>query len=48
VLSGVIELAQGVFTTRTADAWDAVAGILGAAAVWSAWRLAWRLTARTG
>jgi hypothetical protein len=39
VLSGVIELAQGAFTSRTADAWDAVASILGAAAAWAAWRL---------
>ncbi len=45
VLSGVIELAQGVFTTRTGDAWDAVAGILGAAAAWTAWRLVERLGA---
>jgi hypothetical protein len=41
VLSGVIELAQGAFTSRTADAWDAVASTLGATA-------AWRLVCRPG
>ena len=48
VLSGVIELAQGAFTSRTAEAWDAVAGILGAAAAWAAWRLVERLAAPAG
>ena len=47
VLSGLIELAQGAFTSRTADAWDAVASILGAVAAWAAWRLLPRVRART-
>jgi VanZ family protein len=43
VLSGLIELAQGAFTSRTADAWDAVASILGAAVAWAAWRVVARV-----
>jgi hypothetical protein len=46
VLSCVIELAQGAFTSRTADGWDAVASILGAVAAWAAWRLPPRVRAR--
>jgi hypothetical protein len=42
LLSGAIELAQGAFTPRTADAADAVAGILGVATAWIAWRLSSR------
>ena len=48
VLSGIIEMTQGAFTSRTGDAWDAVAGILGAAAAWGAWLLLGRFAPRTG
>jgi hypothetical protein len=46
VLSGLIELAQGAFTSRTPDAWDALASALGAAAAWASWRLLGRVAAR--
>ena len=48
LLSGVIELAQGAFTSRTAEPLDAVAGVVGAIAAWAAWRLVERLGVPAG